>query len=343
MIDTSTLPAAAARGHHCAHCQVELAPDALACPACLSLLHADALKQLAARAEGWTAEGRLAEARQAWEEALALLPFHAPQHAAVTGRIDALDRRIAETQVSARPARAADGRLWWQRGAAALVAVALLLLGKGKFLALGLTKASTFLSMFTFIGVYWVAFGWPLAVGMGVSIYIHEMGHVAMLRRLGIAAGAPLFIPGVGAVVLLKRHVADPITDALIGLAGPVWGLGAGLAAYGAGMATGAPIWLAIAQLTGYLNLFNLLPFWQLDGARGFHALSRPQRWAVVVVLAMVYVVTWNGLLLLVGAVAAYRAWQPDAGPGDRRTLATFVVLILALTWLTTLGPPLGG
>ena len=43
---------------------------------------------------------------------------------------------------------------------------------------------------------------------------------VAMLRRLGIAAGAPLFIPGVGALVMLKEHVTDPIVDARIGLAG---------------------------------------------------------------------------------------------------------------------------
>ena len=60
--------------------------------------------------------------------------------------------------------------------------------------------------MFAFFGVYWSIYGWPLALGLVVSIYIHEMGHVAMLRRLGIAAGAPLFIPGMGAVVMLKQH-----------------------------------------------------------------------------------------------------------------------------------------
>ena len=106
-------------------------------------------------------------------------------------------------------------------------------LGKLKFLLLGLTKASTFVSMFAFFGVYWSIYGWPLALGLVLSIYIHEMGHVAMLRRLGIAAGAPMFIPGVGALVMLKQHVADPLTDAKIGLAGPVWGLGAALAAFG--------------------------------------------------------------------------------------------------------------
>ena len=175
--------------------------------------------------------------------------------------------------------RQRDGSLeqqaWWTRGAAAAATVGLLLVGKLKFLLLGLTKASTFVSMFGFFAVYWSIYGWPLALGLVVSIYIHEMGHVAMLRRLGIDSGAPLFIPGVGALVMLKEHITDPIVDARIGLAGPVWGLGAAVAAWRIYFATGAAIWLAIAQLTAFLNLFNLIPIWQLDGSRGFHALSR--------------------------------------------------------------------
>src|SRR5207253_3338673 len=122
--------------------------------------------------------------------------------------------------------------------------VALVLLSKVKFLLLGLTKASTIISMFAFFGLYWSTFGWPLALGLVLSIYIHEMGHVAMLRRLGIAAVAPIFIPGVGALVMLKQHITDPLTDAKIGLAGPVWGLGAAFAAFAVYMLTGARIWL---------------------------------------------------------------------------------------------------
>lgn len=82
---------------------------------------------------------------------------------------------------------------------------------------------------FTFSGVFWSLYGWPLALGLAVSIYIHEMGHLAMLRQPGIEASAPMFIPGIGALVLLKQHVDDALADAKIGLAGPVWGLGAGL------------------------------------------------------------------------------------------------------------------
>jgi Zn-dependent protease len=155
-----------------------------------------------------------------------------------------------------------------------------------------------------------------------------------MLRRLGIAAGAPLFIPGVGALVMLKQHVDDPITDAKIGLAGPVWGLGAALASLGVYAATDKPIWLAIAHLTGFLNLFNLIPVWQLDGSRGFHALSRVERWIVVATIALAVYLTGQRLLFIVGGVAVWRAAQREVGPGDRRVLATFVVLVAALSWI---------
>ena len=217
---------------------------------------------------------------------------------------------------------------------AAAATVGLLLVGKLKFLLLGLTKLSTFASMFGFIAVYWSIHGWPLAVGLAGSIYIHEMGHVAMLRRLGIHAGAPLFIPGVGALVMLKEHVTDPIVDARIGLAGPVWGLGAAVALPGSPIsATGAPIWLAITELTGFLNLFNLTPIWQLDGSRGFHALSRQERWIVVGVIAAALWLTGVGVLWLVGAVAVFRTVRSEAGPGHQPTLLTFSGLVLALSW----------
>jgi Zn-dependent protease len=155
-----------------------------------------------------------------------------------------------------------------------------------------------------------------------------------MLRRLGIQAGAPLFIPGVGALVMLKEHVSDPVTDARIGLAGPVWGLGAGIAAWGIYQATAAPIWLAISELTGFLNLFNLIPIWQLDGSRGFHALSTPERWAVAAVVALVLWLGGQGVLWLVLAVAVFRALKGEPGPGHRPTLLTFAGLVVALAWL---------
>jgi Zn-dependent protease len=318
---------------HCTGCGTELPPEALACPACAALIHAGRLKQLAAEADGATRSGDLLSARNQWTTALRLLPPHSQQHAVIRGRVAELTRRIDTAPAEGAPV-ADDNTRWWRRGAPGLITLALVLISKLKFLLLGLTKASTFVSMFAFFGVYWSIYGWPLALGLVFSIYIHEMGHVAMLRRLGIDAGAPMFIPGVGAFVMLKQHIDDPLTDAKIGLAGPVWGLGAALAAFGIYAFTGARIWLAIAQLTGFLNLFNLIPVWQLDGSRGLHVLARWERWTLVAAVALALMLTEQRLLFLVGGVAVWRSLQKETGPGDTRVLATFVVLIMALAWL---------
>jgi Zn-dependent protease len=324
--------AAALEHSRCLQCGTELAPHAVACPACATLVYGEKLKQLASVAQAAEANGDLLTARETWEAMLRFLPRESDQYRTITDRIGSLTSRMAtETPGAARPATDAP---WYRRGAAAIVTLVVLLVGKLKFLLLGLTKASTFISMFAFFGVYWNIYGWPLALGLVVSIYIHEMGHVSVLRRLGIAAGAPLFVPGIGALVMLKQHVDDPRVDARIGLAGPLWGLGAGLAALGLFAVTRAPIWMAIAKLTGFLNLFNLIPVWQLDGSRGFHALSRLERWAVVAVIAAALYLTGQRLLIIVGAVAIYRAAQRDVGPGDRNAFATFVTLVIALSWL---------
>jgi Zn-dependent protease len=135
-----------------------------------------------------------------------------------------------------------------------------------------------------------------------------------------------------GALVMLRQHITDPVVDAKIGLAGPVWGLGAALASLGAYFATDAGIWLAIAHLTAFLNLFNLIPIWQLDGSRGFHALDRTERWIVVAGIAVALMLTEQRLLILVAAAAVWRALQKEQGPGNRRVLTTFLVLVAALS-----------
>jgi Zn-dependent protease len=303
---------------------------------CGTLVHTDQLKRLAADAEVLARDGSLLAARDEWTKALALLPPHSQQHTVIQNRIAELTRTIDTGSSGAASSGTAKGgdKPWWLQGLAGLGTIALLLATKLKFLLLGLTKISTFVSMFAFFGVYWSIYGWPLALGLVLSIYIHEMGHVAMLRRLGIAAGAPLFIPGMGAVVMLKQHVTDPLTDARIGLAGPVWGLGAGLAALAVYLVTGRPIWFAIAQLTGFINLFNLIPVWQLDGSRGMHALARSERWVLVAAIAAALLLTEQHMLFIVGAVAIWRAMQKDAGPGNARVLATYVTLVMALSLL---------
>ena len=147
-----------------------------------------------------------------------------------------------------------------------------------------------------------------------------------------------MFIPGVGAFVRLKQSPASAREDARVGLAGPLWGLAAAVAAALAYLATGSPIWGAIARFGAWVNLFNLLPVWQLDGGRGFRALSRGQRWMVAAVMGVAWLASGEGLLVLVGLAAAARAWGSEAPEeGDQRAFLELLVLVAALSALCAL------
>lgn len=292
-----------------------------------------------------------------WRTALELLPADSRQYQTILAEVTALSQRIDTGEpATARvlmpePARPPQQSRWLARlaalGAAALLMwklkfVLVFLLTKAKLLVLGLTKATTLFSMLLSLGVYWTQWGWQFALGLVVSIYIHEMGHVAALQRFGIPATAPMFIPGFGALVRMRQYPATPQEDARVGLAGPLWGLGAALAAYVVFLATGWASWAAIARVGAWINLFNLLPVWQLDGSRGFRALSRGQRWLAVLALALLWYTTGEGLLVLLVLVAGLRACASDASATpDQRTLLHYVGLVVALAWLCTVHVPL--
>lgn len=327
---------AATSASRCASCSTELAPSALACPRCKALIHRDELQRLASAAQQHESEGETERAIEQWQTALGYLPVESAQYGVIRQRMSALvAARSAKGE--AKPAKA-DGPPW-RRGLAAVAAVLLFSVGKLKFLLLGLTKLGTLGSMFAFFGVYWNLYGWPLAAGLVISIYIHEMGHVMEIKRLGLSASAPLFVPGFGALVLLKQHIDDPVIDARIGLGGPIWGALAALAAFVVYLVTKSNIWAAIAHLGAWINLFNLLPVWQLDGSRAFHALARNGRLMIAGACVALAYVTSQKLLLLIAAVAAFRAFKPIVADSDRRTLATFALLLATLAGLASVKP----
>ncbi len=331
----------------CPGCGTGVSPSRLSCPACQRLLHREELEALSREAGRAREAGEVEPEIAAWRRALELLPPESKQHASLLGRVGELSRRLEEGSAATPAAGAAapagtarGGWRWAGLGAAGVLAwklkaVVAFLLIKGKLLLLGLTKSGTTLSMLFAFGVYWAALGWRFAAGLIVSIYIHEIGHVSALRQLGIPASAPMFIPGVGAFVRLKQYPVDAREDARVGLAGPLWGLVAAIATALVYLATDAPIWGAIARFGAWINLFNLLPVWQLDGSRGFRALSRIQRWGVTLTLGAAWYLTGEGLLALVGLAAALRAWGGDAPEeGDRRAFIEFLGLVLALAGL---------
>jgi Zn-dependent protease len=166
-------------------------------------------------------------------------------------------------------------------------------------------------------------------------IYVHEIGHVAALRSLGIAATAPMFIPGLGAFVRLKQYPASPREDAQVGLAGPLWGFGAAALAWLLGTVFDWAPLLGMARVGAWLNLFNLVPFGPLDGGRGFRALTKKQRWIACAAIGAGLLVSGDGLLLLLLAVAAASAAFARAPTEpDRRALVWYSVLVVGLSLL---------
>ncbi len=326
----------------CPACATELAPNLLACPTCRRLIHSDRLKVLADTATRATSP---LDALIAWREAIELLPTGTRQYETIQAKITELGQTVdtlpsppaaAEktngTGVGKAAGLGAIGLILWKFNA-----VLLLALTKGKVLLLGLTKASTFTSMMLSFGVYWTVFGWPLALGLVISIYIHEMGHVVTLMRYGVKASAPMFIPGLGAIVRLQQSLGDPRQDARCGLAGPLWGLGAALGSYLLNLATGLPVFLAIAHLGAFINLFNLLPFASLDGGRAFRSMSTNQRWLAVLGLGVIMSLCEgqeaSGLLalLMIGGVFTALTGKPPK-TADSPGLIAYLGLVAILT-----------
>lgn len=185
-----------------------------------------------------------------------------------------------------------------------LVAVALLATkAKGLLLAVAKIKAVTTLgTMFVSIAAYALLFGWPFAVGFVLLILVHEMGHVIQLRREGVEASAPIFIPFLGAMIAAKSLGEDAVAEARVGLAGPILGTIGTLVPLAVWLATGSDLWQALAYVGFFINLINLLPILPLDGGRAMAVLG-PKVWIAGIVVAVVAAVAFLGPFMLLFAL----------------------------------------
>src|SRR5215208_4689778 len=115
------------------------------------------------------------------------------------------------------PIHPGSGRPQFRSRLAGALAALGALLAKAKALIFLLPKLkllTTFGSMLISIAAYGLFFGLPFALGFVLLLFLHEIGHVIQLRREGIKASAPMFIPFLGAVISAKSMGRDAAAEA---------------------------------------------------------------------------------------------------------------------------------
>jgi Zn-dependent protease len=207
----------------------------------------------------------------------------------------------------------------------ALLAAIIAFLAKFKAIILLLPKLkllTTVGTMLVSVAAYSFVFGWTFAVGFVLLLLVHEMGHVIQLRREGIRASAPMFIPFLGAVISAKSLGRSALAEARVGLAGPILGSLGSAACILIWHATGNDIWRALAFTGFFLNLFNLLPVVPLDGGRAMAAMA-PWMWfvgfAAMIPLALIFPNPIIFLILLFAGYETYKRWKLRKAGGPQQ------------------------
>ena len=321
---------------NCRECHTDLQAGALVCPQCDTLVYGHHLEQIskaASNLEESNQTNQLAEARELWLSALPWLPRASRQAEWIRQRVLALDTRIN----SANPEPPAQSKWIKRLGPFAPLAV---LLAKAKTVFLLLFKLKFLLSFAAFFGVYWALYGLWFGAGFALSILIHELGHVIAVKRLGLKADLPVFLPGFGAYVRWQGFDISLADRAGIALAGPLAGLLAACVCMGLYVATQRPVFAALAHTGAWLNLLNLIPVWVLDGGQATHALSRLQRGLLLVTCIVFFFLTQQNVFLLVAAGMTYRLFTRDTpAEPSTRTVVSFTVLLFALGALLKIVP----
>lgn len=321
----------------CAACGTTAPAHFLACPRCRALFHAEELSALSQEAASLEARGDVLGALDRLRAMEPLLPATSTQTTQLRARLAALEPRAAGQK--AAPSKVPR---WLAGLGAAGVAVwkfaapLLALLSKTKLLFVGLLKLPTLLSFFVSAALWSDGLsGLGLAVLVLLSIYVHEVGHTWAFRKYGIAVSAPMFVPGLGAFVRGASYPKSPAAAGDVALSGPWWGGVAGLVVLAAGLGTREAWLCGAAVLVAEVNLFNLLPVWQLDGARATKCLSPTQVLVVGGVGLLAGALAGSPMALLSGAGLVVRRWvAPPEGPGDRRTFVFLLALVLGLSAL---------
>ena len=285
-------------------------------------------------------QGKWTEARDRWRSTLVWLPEGTQQAQSIQEHIGQIEGRLA--------AEEAKKAKWTKRLGPFAPFFFFLLKLKSAFLLL--FKLKFFISIFAFFGLYWLLGGWRFALGFTLSIALHEMGHYVAVRRRGLKAELPMFIPGLGAYVRWAAMGVSKEDLASISLAGPLYGLITSVVCFALAWSLHSTLFLLLANIGAWYNLFNLTPIFGFDGAQATYALSRVQRALIAVTSGLFFALTvadsnanhagTQWVFLFVAAGMSWRCFTNDAPETPHsRTLVSFLALVLCLGFMLYLTP----
>jgi len=183
----------------CARCGQQLAPDALECGQCHTLVNEAAVERIAARARAYEANGNLPTAREEWLNSLRLLPPDSGHARWVSAHVQELGATIQSVHGNNNAGK-------WAKRLGPLAPLAVLL-AKFKGIFFFLFKLKSLFSLAAFIGLYSAMFGWKFGVGFAGLILVHEMGHYVDVKRRGLPADMPVHSWTDAALVLAGTSV----------------------------------------------------------------------------------------------------------------------------------------
>lgn len=185
-------------------------------------------------------------------------------------------------------------------------------------------------SMMLFFVVFCLFLSWEKALIISGSLFFHEYGHVFAMQRYGMKVKGMYFIPFVGGAAVPASRMPSHESDVVISLAGPVFGLILAFATVIAYVATGSSTLGAAVVLMAWLNLFNLLPVFPLDGGRVLSCIAHSvdPRIGIILMAGSVILIGWllwftGNLFIIIIVAFAFMAMMDyrDGRPIRQRKL----------------------
>jgi Zn-dependent protease len=161
------------------------------------------------------------------------------------------------------------------------------------------------------------------------------MGHFIDIKRRGLPAEMPVFLPGLGAYVRWNALGVTRSQITQISLAGPLAGWIAAAVCYLLYARTGDPIWAALARTGAVLNILNLIPIFILDGGQAIAALAQVERAALLALTLGLWYYTGEGIFFFVAAGIVWRLFTKDKPEkSDWNSFAYYAAVLTALAVL---------